>query len=82
MSVITTGLMFPLLIAMGNIAMAKHETLGQAIQILGVLGTLINFIGGIIAVISLLGILEFDQTASGIYVVGDLLGFRFSHMRC
>ena len=66
MSVITTGLMFPLLIAMGNIAMAKHETLGQAVQILGVLGTLINFIGGIIAVISLLGILEFDQTASGI----------------
>lgn len=74
MSVITAALMFPLLIAMGNIAMAKHETLGRAVQILGVLGTLINFIGGIINLISILEIIEYEHSASWIFIGGGLIG--------
>jgi hypothetical protein len=74
MSILTSLLMFPLLIGLGKIVVTKHKALGRAVQILGVLGTLINFLGGIINVISLAGILDFDQTASLIYVGGGLVG--------
>ena len=65
MSILTSLLMFPLLIGLGKIVVTKHKALGRAVQIL---------LGGIINVISLAGILDFDQTASLIYVGGGLVG--------
>jgi hypothetical protein len=73
-SVLTALLMLPLVIGMGKIAVTKHKILGRAVLIFGVLGTLINFIGGIINVISLTGIIDYDQSASWIYVGGGCVG--------
>ncbi len=73
-SVITAILILPLLNAMGKIAMTKHKNIGRSVQILGVLGTLINFVGGIINVLALRGIIEYEHQASWIMVGGGLIG--------
>jgi hypothetical protein len=73
-SIFTAGLMLPLMIALGKIAMTKQENLGRGVLILGVLGTLINFVGGIINVIALEGFIEYYRTADWIYVGGGLVG--------
>ena len=52
-SIFTALLMLPLMIALGKIAMTKQENLGRGVLILGVLGALNNFVGGIINVLAL-----------------------------
>lgn len=74
MSIFTAALMVPLMIALGKIAVTKQGNLGRWVLILGVLGTLINFVGGIINVIALEGVIDYDQTASWIYVGGGIVG--------
>ncbi len=73
-SIFTAVLMLPLMIALGKIAMTKQENLGRGVLILGVLGALINFVGGIINVIALEGIIEYYHSADWIYVGGGLVG--------
>jgi hypothetical protein len=74
MSVLTSFLMLPLVIGLGKIAVTQQKILGRAVQIFGVLGTLINFVGGIINVIALEGIIEYYHSADWIYVGGGCVG--------
>jgi len=73
-SIFTALLMLPLMIALGRIAVNKQENLGRGVLILGVLGVLINFVGGIINVIALEGVIEYYHSADWIYVGGGLVG--------
>jgi len=73
-SIFTAALMLPLMIALGKIAVTKQENLGRGVLILGVLGVLINFVGGIINVIALEGIIEYYHSADWIYVGGGFVG--------
>ena len=73
-SIFTAVLMLPLMIALGKIAITKQENLGRGVLILGVLGALINFVGGIINVIALEGIIEYYHSADWIYFGGGCVG--------
>ena len=73
-SIFTAVLMLPLMIALGKIAMTKQENLGRGVLILGVLGALIVFFGGIINVTALNGVIEYENQASWIMVGQGLIG--------
>ena len=74
MTIFTSLLSVPLMSALGKIVITKNKNLGRAVQILGVLGALIVFFGGIINVTALNGVIEYENQASWIMVGQGLIG--------
>ena len=74
MTIFTSLLSVPLMSALGKMVITKNKNLGRAVQILGVLGVLIVFFGGIINVTALNGVIEYENQASWIMVGQSLIG--------
>ena len=74
MTIFTSLLSVPLMSALGKMGITKNKNLGRAVQILGVLGALIVFFGGIINVTALNGVIEYENQASWIMVGQGLIG--------
>ena len=74
MTIFTSLLSVPLMSALGKMVITKNKNLGRAVQILGVLGALIVFFGGIINVTALNGVIEYENQASWIMVGQSLIG--------
>ena len=74
MTIFTSLLSVPLMSALGKMGITKNKKLGRAVQILGVLGALIVFFGGIINVTALNGVIEYENQASWIMVGQGLIG--------
>jgi len=74
MTIFTSLLSVPLMSALGKMVITKNKNLGRAVQILGVLGALIVFFGGIINVTALNGVIEYENQASWIMVGQSLVG--------
>ena len=74
MTIFTSLLSVPLMSALGKMVITKNKNLGRAVQILGVLGALIVFFGGIINVTALNGVIEYENQASWIMVGQGLIG--------
>ena len=74
MTIYTSLLSIPLMIALGKMANTHNGSLSSYGQVIGVLGAAINFIGGIINVNALSGNIEYYQSASWIYVGSGLIG--------
>jgi hypothetical protein len=74
MTIFTSLLSVPLMSALGKMVITKNKNLGRAVQILGVLGALIVFFGGIINVTALNGVIEYENQASWMMVGQSLIG--------
>jgi hypothetical protein len=74
MTIFTSLLSIPLMSALGKMVITKNKNLGRAVQILGVLGALIVFFGGIINVTALNGVIEYENQASWMMVGQSLIG--------
>jgi hypothetical protein len=74
MTIFTSLLSVPLMSGLGKMGITKNKNLGRAVQILGVLGALIVFFGGIINVTALNGVIEYENQASWIMVGQGLIG--------